>query len=278
MTDDGRCMTEIRVDEPLDDFIARHRAALAANEPRHIVMLGLLDIAEADRTKMLRTWSLGAGGACAVRGPGRLLLGDLDEAQCAALADATADEAYPAVVGPDETARWFVARAEAAGRGFRYAMPQRIMALAGPPRYPDTPGAARPASAGDAALLGDWLDAFVAEAVPDDPPIPDARKAAIAASGDAFFWEVDGRPVSTAAIVRETGQTAGISLVYTPPEERGRGYAGAATAATVEAAYGRGKRAACLFTDLRNPVSNRCYEKIGFRPVCDCHAYRPVAG
>jgi uncharacterized protein len=267
----------IRVDEPLDDFIARHRAALAENEPRHIVMLGLLDIAAADRSKTLRTWSLGNDAACAVLGPGRLILGDLDEAQCAALADAMAGETYPALVGPDETAKWFVARAEAAGRAFRHVMPQRIMALAGPPRYPDAPGAARAATSEDAELLSAWLDAFVAEAVPNDPPIQPERKAAIAASGDCFLWEVDGRPVSTAAIVRETGRTAGISLVYTPPERRGRGYAGAVTAATVEAAYARGKTAACLFTDLRNPVSNRCYEKIGFERVCDCHAYRVVA-
>jgi predicted GNAT family acetyltransferase len=270
-------MPDIRIDEPLDDFIARHRAALAENEPRHIVMLGLLDIAEADRTKTLRTWSLGEGGACAVLGPGRLLLGDLDEAQCAALAEAMTDETYPALVGPDETAKWFVARAEALGRRFRYVMPQRIMAIDTPPRFPDTPGAARTVTAEDAGLLADWLDAFVAEAVPHEPPIPDERKAAIAVSGDAFLWEVEGRPVSTAAIVRETGRTAGISLVYTPPEERGRGYAGAVTAATVEAGYARGKTSASLFTDLRNPVSNRCYEKIGFRPVCDYHAYKPVA-
>jgi len=270
----------VRVDEPLDDFIARHRAALAQNEPRHIVMLGLLDIAQrlgADRTKTLRTWSLGEGAACAVLGPGRLLLGDLTEAQCAALAEAMAGESYPALVGPDETAEWFVARAEALGRRFRYVMPQRIMAIAGPPRFPDAPGAGRIVTADDTALLADWLDAFVAEAVPDDPPIPDARKAAITASGDAFFWEVDGRPVSTAAIVRETGRTTGISLVYTPPDERGRGYAGSVTAAAVEAAYARGKTSAALFTDLRNPVSNRCYEKIGFTSVCNGHAYKPVA-
>jgi len=269
----------VRANEPLDAFIARHRAGLAENEPRHLVMLGLLDIAQqpgADRTKPLRTWSLGDGAACAVLGPGRFLLGDLTEAQCAALAEAAKDETYPAVVGPDETARWFVASAERGGRKFEYTMPQRIMALAGPPRFPDAPGAARPATADDAGLLAEWLDAFVAEAVPHDPPIPDARKAAIAASGNAFLWEVDGRPVSTAAIVRETGNTAGISLVYTPPAERGRGYAGSVTAATVEAAYARGKTAAALFTDLRNPVSNRCYEKIGFEAVCDCHAYRPV--
>jgi RimJ/RimL family protein N-acetyltransferase len=270
-------LADIRIDEPLDAFIARHRAALATNEAKHIVMLCLLDIAEADPTKSLRTWSLGEGAACAVLGPGRLILGDLDQAQCAALAEAMAGESYSALVGPDETARWFVARAEALGRSFEYVMPQRILAIAGPPTYPDAPGVARPAADDDAELLSAWLDAFVAEAVPHEPPIPDERKAAIAASGDCFLWEVEGRPVSTAAIVRETGKTAGISLVYTPPEERGRGYAGSVTAAVVEAAYARGKTAASLFTDLRNPVSNRCYEKIGFEPVCDCHAYRTAA-
>jgi RimJ/RimL family protein N-acetyltransferase len=273
--------SSIRVDEPLDDFLARHAAALAANEARHLVMACLLEQAQrpgADRTKKLRTWSLGEGTACAVLGPSHLFLGDLTEAHCVALAEAMADETYPGVVGPGETARWFVAQAEAAGRSFHYVMPQRVLAITGPPCFPDTPGSARAATSEDASLLADWLDAFVAEAVPDDPPIPDERKAAIAASGECFLWEVDGRPVSIAAIVRETVRTAGISLVYTPPAERGRGYAGAATAATVEAAYASGKTAACLFTDQRNPFSNRCYEKIGFKPVCDAHSYRTVAG
>jgi predicted GNAT family acetyltransferase len=34
-----------------------------------------------------------------------------------------------------------------------------------------------------------------------------------------------------------------------------------------------GKRAVCLFTDLRNTMSNRCYAKIGFRPYCDYALY-----
>jgi len=32
--------------------------------------------------------------------------------------------------------------------------------------------------------------------------------------------------------------------------------------------YAEGRTIACLYTDLRNPFSNRCYAKIGFRPVC----------
>ena len=36
----------------------------------------------------------------------------------------------------------------------------------------------------------------------------------------------------------------------------------------MERAYAEGKRIACLYIDLRNPYSNRCYAKIGFEPVC----------
>jgi len=36
----------------------------------------------------------------------------------------------------------------------------------------------------------------------------------------------------------------------------------------VERIYGEGRNMACLYADLRNPASNRCYTKIGFTPVC----------
>jgi predicted GNAT family acetyltransferase len=63
--------------------------------------------------------------------------------------------------------------------------------------------------------------------------------------------------------------TAAISQVYTPPALRGRGYAGSVVAAVVERIFAEGRDTACLYTDMRNPFSNRCYAKIGFRPVCE---------
>jgi predicted GNAT family acetyltransferase len=60
---------------------------------------------------------------------------------------------------------------------------------------------------------------------------------------------------------------------------RGRGYAGAVTAAVVDSIFAEGRTAACLYVDLRNPYSTRCYAKIGFQPVCRSHCIpmtRPV--
>jgi predicted GNAT family acetyltransferase len=72
-----------------------------------------------------------------------------------------------------------------------------------------------------------------------------------------------------AGIVRRTPNAAAIALVYTPPDLRGRGYGGSATAAVVDKVRAEGLPTACLYTDLENPAANHCYAKIGFKPVCD---------
>jgi predicted GNAT family acetyltransferase len=57
--------------------------------------------------------------------------------------------------------------------------------------------------------------------------------------------------------------------VYTPPELRERGYAGAVTVAVSQAALEAGARHVVLFTDLANPTSNALYQRLGYRPVED---------
>jgi uncharacterized protein len=71
-----------------------------------------------------------------------------------------------------------------------------------------------------------------------------------------------------AGIVRRLKRSAAITGVYTPPESRGRGYAGSVTAATVDRIYADGREIACLYADLKNQASYRCYTKIGFTAVC----------
>ena len=71
-----------------------------------------------------------------------------------------------------------------------------------------------------------------------------------------------------ATIIWRTRNAAAISSVYTPSRLRGKGYGGSVTAAVAASAFAEGKTMACLYTDLRNPFSNRCYARIGFRSVC----------
>ncbi len=260
-------------------FVERHRPALERDEVKHNLILANLDRLALDPPPNLRRWSLCAPGACAVQSPGYpIVLGELTQAQCRALAEETRDLDYPGVVGPEETAPWFAERAAKLGLTFLEPIPQQIHALREKPNYPGSPGHARVVSPTDVALFAEWTIAFVREAVPHDSPPSRDRLAQIAAEGRHQFWIVDGKPVAMAGIARRTRHAAAIAGVYTPPSLRGRGYAGSVTAAVVERIFAEGKTAACLYTDLRNGASNRCYAKIGFKPACRSWHYPRARG
>jgi predicted GNAT family acetyltransferase len=258
----------------LAEFAAMHEAALEQQAARHLMMLGLLASVRNGRAGDIEAWSLGQPGACAMMRPDRLLLlGDLDETQCRAFAQTVAETAYAGVVGPDQTAHWFSARAAELGARFIAPMPQRMHALNERPRYPGAAGHARQATPDDTDLLTAWMREFNREATPHEPPPSRASTATGIADGRIFVWIVDGAPVATAAIVRRTRTAGGIASVFTPAPLRMKGYAGSVTAAVAEHLFGEGRTMACLNTDLRNPASNRCYERIGFKPVCDLFFY-----
>jgi len=262
------------------DFVERHRSVLAQRgEVRHNVILAILDRLAHDDAPNLRRWSLGVPGACAAQSPGHpIVLGELTQTQCRALAEETRDLDYPGVVGPEQTAPWFAERAIELGLTFLEPIPQQIHALQEKPNYPGAPGHAQVISPADVELFVAWTIAFMREAVPHDPPPSRERLAQIAAEGRHQFWIVDGESTAMAGIVRRTRHAAAIAGVYTPPQPRGRGYAGSVTAAVVERIFTEGKIAACLYTDLRNPASNRCYAKIGFKPACRSWHYPRARG
>ncbi|ASQ98007.1 GNAT family N-acetyltransferase [Streptomyces sp. 11-1-2] len=136
------------------------------------------------------------------------------------------------------------------------------------PPDPAPPGRPRTATAADRDLLLTWYERFAREtrALMDDV----AAQVDDKLSHDGItLWELDGRPVACAGISRTVAGMARVALVYTPPELRGRGYAGAATAAVSRAARAAGVQEVLLFTDLDNPTSNALYQRLGYRPLED---------
>jgi RimJ/RimL family protein N-acetyltransferase len=261
--------TELTDGTSTQNFLAEHLPALEQDEVKHNLILASLGRLAIEPSSNLRLWTLGSAGACAIQSPGYpIVLGELDQAQCCVLAEETQDLDYPGVVGPDRTAPWFVERAVALGLSFGDPIPQQIHALRNKPSYPGAPGRSRLVGPEDSELFAEWIIAFLREAAPHDPAPHREWIKRNAAQGHGLLWIVDGEPVSTATIARRTCHTAAISRVYTPLHCRGRGYAGSVTAALVERIFAEGRHSACLYTDLRNPFSNRCYAKIGFKPVC----------
>jgi len=256
-------------------FNALHMPALECNEVRHNLLLGLMSQPSRDPAGEARRWTLGGAGACAIQTNANrsIILGELDERQCHALVDQVYGGVFAGALGPEDTAHWFVARAVKHGLSFGHAEPQMIHELREPPVYPGAVGKARRATTDDLGLVFEWTTAFRAEAVPDDPPVIQEDVARKVKERVVLFWETDGEPVSMAVLARTTRNAAAIGPVYTPPKLRGRGYAGSVTAALTEYIFASGKTAACLYTNLRNPYSNRCYAKIGFKPVCPSWHY-----
>jgi hypothetical protein len=258
----------------LQEFVEFHRPALEQDEARYNLILGLLGRMLETEQPNVRLWTIGASGECAMQTPGYpLILGRLSAAQCQAFAEATLNLDYPGVVGLDPIVPLFVERANELGVKFKETIPQTIQALQRRPIYPDVSGTARVVGHGDFALFSEWLLAFFREVVPHEPVPSRDRLESTATAGNYQFWVVDGEPVAMAGIVRRSRHAAAIAGVYTPSALRNRGYGAAVTAAVVDAVFAEGRTTACLYSDLRNPASNRCYAKIGFKPVCRAWHY-----
>lgn len=181
----------------------------------------------------------------------------------------------PGVVGIREQARIFAdIWSERTGGNWSLKRSMRIFKLeqAIPPS--GVAGSLRQADAGDLEILVDWIDAFNAE-LGELPGADRARKLAddLIEKRSAYLWIDDrGVPASCACNLRKIVTGEVINLVYTPPDLRGRGYASAAVAELSRRLLDRGARFCCLFADLANPVSNRLYQKIGYKPVVNYSA------
>ena len=256
------------------EFAQFHLPGLEADEVRFNVQIALITAAMNDFPAGLQYWTLGDPGHCAIQHPGHaILLGALHRDECHRLARETEELHYPGVVGSEDTANWFVEQANSLGITFGKHIPQRIHVLTGSPQYPGAPGSPRDVAANDAPLLFEWLRAFHREAVPHDPPPKQENIGKAVSNGRYVFWVVGDEPVSVAAIARTLRTVVALAPVYTPQQHRERGYGGSVTANLVDRTLAEGKTAVCLYTDLRNPASNRCYAKIGFRPYCDSSHY-----
>ncbi|MCM2580404.1 GNAT family N-acetyltransferase [Streptomyces meridianus] len=227
-------------------------------------------------------WTGAAGrvaGAFLCTPPRPLLLSAMPAEAAAELADDRArvhgsdagpDPARCTVNGAAEVAQAFAgAWQRCNGQAPRVDVRFRLHRLTGlVPPNPAPPGLARAATPADRPLLIDWLEHFARdthEPMDDIPRIVDHW----IRHGGFTLWETDGTPVACAGSRPSAAGSVRIGPVYTPDDQRRRGYGGAVTAAVTRAATESGAREILLFTDLANPTSNALYRRLGYRPVED---------
>jgi hypothetical protein len=140
------------------------------------------------------------------------------------------------------------------------------------------PGGLVAATEGDLDLVMQWLHAFADDAdhqagrppgaMAHEIPEQSAVHSRIRDEGLWFWVDGTGRRVHLSGLRPPSFGVARIGPVYTPPDQRGRGWASNAVAEISRRITASGARA-CLYTDQANPTSNKVYAALGYRPVVD---------
>jgi predicted GNAT family acetyltransferase len=254
------------------ELLARAEVLLETNEAENNLMLGICGstasacayfatVDDGDRLVMAAVWT----------SPQRLVL---SAAGAQALGSLIADlkhrgAAPPGVLGPVATVQAF---ADEWGGPTKVVMRQAIYQLDKLREVAMAPGAARSPAVGDLPRVAEWIGGFHREALPhdDNDPAANLRKAnEVCQAGGLLLWaRPDGTPVAMANATGQTRHGVRVNFVFTPSEERGRGYASACVAELSRRQLAAG-RFCCLYTDLTNPTSNRIYQRLGYQPVSE---------
>jgi uncharacterized protein len=176
----------------------------------------------------------------------------------------------PGVMGDGKLAETFSAEyTRRAGRHYTLHKGLCVLQLMRVISPPPCAGVFRAAVESDVPLIAEWLHCFrrdVRLACTHEEAHEEATTRV--GSQSYYLWE-DGGVVSMAAKTRPLLSTIAVNSVYTPPENRRRGYASSCVAALSQLLLDSGHKYCSLYTDLENPTSNHIYRSIGYEPVCE---------
>jgi uncharacterized protein len=158
--------------------------------------------------------------------------------------------------------------AERSGASLEHCMGDILYELVEVREVPLPRGHARTATVEDHATVARFYTEFFAEVNLPHAGDPELAATRSIAGGWAYLWDDDG-PRALACSSRRTPTGASIGPVYTSPDARRRGYAGALTAHVARTVLASGKSFVCLFADRNNRTSNHVYRTVGFEPRGD---------
>ena len=265
---------EVRLHAGKREFLDRAEAWLLTDEVSHNLLLGFARESSDDEAAFLATVERqGEVVACALGRPGLpLVLTEVAPALARRLAEAVgeADFSPDGVVGDPHGAaafaeRWSEISARPVVRGPRQRL-HRLTRLRSLEQAP--PGEMVWAGPDEIGLLTSWLCAFTRESgtsMPEERALVES----LVVRNAAAVWRSDQRLRAMAAWTGRSERCARVSFVYTPPAERGRGWASALVHDLSAWLLDDGLEDCVLFTDIDNPVSNRIYHRLGYRPVRD---------
>ncbi len=270
------------------DFVQRTRATLEKNEVANSLILGItrgLENALVDRARYLATVEDDEHAllvAACMTPPHNIVLfsnnsgRDAEALALLALNLQDTNWSVPGVIGVGQVVHNFAQIwSRRSGQSYKEGMRQRIFELSQVILPERVEGTLRVATENELELIIEWAVAFNQEALHKSDSLDTRQEAESRVRRRMMYvWELsDGQIMAMAGKTRPTSQVISISLVYTPPAYRGRGYASNCVAALSQHLLDEGWKKCSLVTDLANPTSNSIYQKVGYRPVCDFIVY-----
>ena len=274
-------MVEIIHHADASELIALAGACLEAHESENNLLLGLAYALAEDPLRygpepplLLSVLEQGSAiGAAVMTPPRRIILSKFvaNGAIAHLVRHLLATEAsIPGIVGPAAEAQafaacWAKAVPSAAPKG---TMRMRVFEARAVADVPLAAGVLRLASMDDHPLMAQWIDAFSQEALGEPADRDKANKSAerFIADKQLYIWDCNG-PVSIAKTTRPMRNGISVTAVYTPPEQRNKGYSTSCVASLTKKLLSERYSFCSLFADQSNPISNSIYEKIGYVPL-----------
>lgn len=128
----------------------------------------------------------------------------------------------------------------------------------------------RKATLDDKEILIKYIQNFMKDALNEDCEFEKAEEKFYKYLNKGFYvLEKDGKIVCQASASRTMKYGKCISAVYTPDDERGKGYAYNLIYNASKELLESGDKYCVLYTDDLNPISNHVYEKIGYKRKSD---------
>ncbi|MBS4177951.1 GNAT family N-acetyltransferase [Lederbergia citrea] len=156
------------------------------------------------------------------------------------------------------------------GSQFHVQMNQRIYKLEQVKKEAGQEGRLRMIRLKDSSLINEWVFQFckdIGEDISRDEA--EEKTAELIGRGRLYCWEVEGKLVSMVNASRPSKSNITINYVFTPNDERKKGYASSGVSAYTQLLLNEGYKTTALYTDLDNPTSNKIYMEIGYEPVMD---------
>jgi predicted GNAT family acetyltransferase len=133
-----------------------------------------------------------------------------------------------------------------------------------------TSGTWRYARIEDASLIEQWYQDFENDTGITKTPISQIKERVVQfiQDNEVFLWEDQGQIVSMMKKSRPSEHGVTVSFVFTPKEQRKKGYA-RTVVATGSKELLNTYDFCVLYTDMLNPTSNKIYQEIGYRKIAD---------